>query len=804
MNLIYLFCVTRNISYFHLAILYYFINSIAMKIRMKIRSKLLLSVIIIASVVFIASIGYLTNTLKTKSLKDAFKLADAIAHENANSIRSSLNIQMGMARSFANGFHSFRSLPLKDIESFTKFTLNGIAIENPDFLSVWISWEKNSIDKNWIKTYGRDRYTYYRENGELKYKFDVKNYEGDDLSSSYYQIKTSKKESVIDPYWFTYTNSSKPVLETSVCVPLLEGERFAGLFGFDFDLSWYGELVDKLKPFEGSIAMLISQNGTIVGHSNKEYIGLTVDSLYPVENIKFEILDKINKGKSFSYTMTDSKSQIEYYATFADIKIGKSDNTWSLAILVPTKSLTSDVQRVSRISLWVILLGLIILLVVNWIMAYNITNPLKRTTQVLRELAQGRIEASNKLNLKTGDEIEDIGNSVNTLIDGLSKTVYFANEIGKGNLNVAYSKLSEDDKLGDALLNMRKSLDYAKQQEDKRKEDDEKMKWATQGIAKFAEILRKNADNMNEFSYQIISNLVKYVDANIGGLFLVNNDNKNDIFFELASCYAYEKRKFLQKRINLGEGLVGRCAKEGETIYLTEIPKDYIQIASGLGDETPACLLIVPLKLNDEVYGVVEIASFDVIEKHVIEFIEKIGESIAATISNVKINIRTVKLLEESRVKSEELASQEEEMRQNMEELQATQEEAARKAIETESLVNALNVSSYVIEYDISGKVISVNDAYLELTGQKAKDIIGSHHSDNLEMTEKQKKDYQNFWKELKNGNIKKETNKVKLSGKIYSFIETYSPIFNENHEVIKILKIAHNITDFIAEKKGK
>lgn len=765
---------------------------------------MLLSVIIIASVVFIASIGYLTKTLKTKSLNDAFKLADAIAKENANNISSSLNIQMGMARSFANSFHNFRTISSKEIEAFSKLTLNGIAIENPDFLSVWISWEKNSIDKSWIKPYGRDRFTYYRENGELKYKFDIKNYDGDDLNSSYYQIKTAKKESVIDPYWFTYTNNSKPVLETSVCVPLLEGERFAGLFGFDFDLSWYGDLVDNLKPFDGSIAMLLSQNGTIVGHTNKEYIGLTVDSLYPNENKKFEILNKVRQGKSFSFTMLNGNSKTEYYATFASIQIGKSDNPWSLAIFVPTKSLTSDVQRVSKISLYVILLGLFILLVVNWIMAYNITNPLKRTTQVLRDLAQGRIDTNNKLTLKTGDEIEDIGNSVNTLIDGLSKTVNFANEIGKGNLNVQYSKLSDDDKLGDALLNMRKSLDYAKQQEDKRKEDDEKMKWATEGIAKFAEILRKNSDNMTEFSYQIISNLVKYVDANVGGLFLINNDNKNDIYFELASCYAYEKRKFVQKRINLGEGLVGRCAKEGETIYLTEIPKDYIQIVSGLGDETPSCLLIAPLKLNDEVYGVVEIASFNIIEKHVIEFIEKIGESIAATVSNVKVNVRTIKLLEESRVKSEELASQEEEMRQNMEELQATQEEAARKAIETDSLVNALNASSYVIEYDVNGKVISVNDAYLELTGQKAKDIIGSHHSDNMEMTDKQKKEYQNFWKELKNGNIRKETNKVKLSGKTYTFIETYSPIFNENHEVIKILKIAHNITDFIAEKKAK
>lgn len=765
---------------------------------------MLLSVIIIASIVFISSIGYLTSNLKDKSLKDAFKLADAVARENANIIRSSLNIEMGMARSFANSFHNFRSIPERDRESISKLFLNGIAVENPDFLSVWISWEKNALDKTWQKSYGRDRFTYYRENGELKYKMDIKNYEGDDLNSSYYKIKLSKKETVIDPYWFSYTASSKPVLETSVCVPLLEGDKFVGLFGFDFDLTWYRALVDKLKPFDGSIAMLISQNGTIIGHTNSDFIGLAFDSLYPVENKKFDIQSKIFNGKGFSLTTTDSKSKIEYYATFAEIPIGNSSTPWSLALLVPTQSLTKEVKQVSQISLYVILLGLFILLVVNWIMAFNITNPLKRTTQVLRELSEGQIDTNNRLTLKTGDEIEDIGNSVNTLIDGLSKTVTFANEIGKGNLNVSYNKLSDGDLLGEALLNMRKSLEHAKTQEDKRKIDDDKMNWATQGVAKFGEILRQNSDDMNEFSYQIISNIIKYVDANIGGLFLINNDNKNEIFFELASCYAYDRRKYLQKKVELGEGLVGRCAKEGETIYLTDIPKDYIHVVSGLGDDTPSSLLIVPLKRNDEVYGVIEIASFNLIEKHVIEFIEKIGESIATTISNVKINIRTIKLLEESRIKSEELASQEEEMRQNMEELQATQEESARKSIETDSLVNALNASSYVLEYDLNGRVIYVNDSYLELTGQKLKDVIGAHHSDNIQMTEKQKREYQDFWNALKKGSIKKETNKVKLSGKTYTFIETYSPIFNENHDVVKVLKIAHNITDFIADKKEK
>ena len=197
-------------------------------------------------------------------------------------------------------------------------------------------------------------------------------------------------------------------------------------------------------------------------------------------------------------------------------------------------------------------------------------------------------------------------------------------------------------------------------------------------------------------------------------------------------------------------------------------------------------------------------ASFEVLEDYKINFVEKIGESIAATISNVKVNIRTAKLLEESRIKSEELASQEEEMRQNMEELQATQEEAARKTAEMESLINALNSSSFVIEYDLNGKIISVNQAYLALTGQPEKDVIGTHHSDNLEFTEEQKINYQKFWTDLRNGIIKKETNKVSIGGKTYTFIETYSPILDETRHVAKILKIAHNITDFIETKGSK
>jgi len=146
-----------------------------------------------------------------------------------------------------------------------------------------------------------------------------------------------------------------------------------------------------------------------------------------------------------------------------------------------------------------------------------------------------------------------------------------------------------------------------------------------------------------------------------------------------VAAYAYEKRKYMEKSIHKGEGLIGEVFQEGEMVYMTEVPDDYVHITSGLGDANPKSILLVPLKLNEEIYGVVELASFTKFEPYKIEFVERLGESIASTFAAVKTTKQTQTLLKESIQLSEQMKAQEEEMRQNLEELVATQEEAQRK-----------------------------------------------------------------------------------------------------------------------------
>jgi hypothetical protein len=333
-----------------------------------------------------------------------------------------------------------------------------------------------------------------------------------------------------------------------------------------------------------------------------------------------------------------------------------------------------------RFQNWIFIMGLILVvgaIIVGILTINSLVIPINHTKNIL--LAMGRGVLPKEKLTEGSDELGQMAKALNMLLQGLTNIFNFSVEIGKGNLDMHFSPLSEEDALGHSLLDMRNELKKATDENDKRQEEDEQRNWAAQGVAKFSDILRKNTGELNELTYSIISNLVKYTRSNQGGIYVINDNDKEHPIIEMKASYAYDRRKFITAQLEIGEGLVGRCYQEKEKIYLTEIPRDYMKITSGLGEDSPKALLIVPLIYNDVIYGLVEIASFDEYPPHVIEFIERIGESIAATISSSKAQIQTALLLEQSQQQAEEMSSQEEEMRQNMEELRATQEQSSRR-----------------------------------------------------------------------------------------------------------------------------
>lgn len=373
----------------------------------------------------------------------------------------------------------------------------------------------------------------------------------------------------------------------------------------------------------------------------------------------------------------------------------------------------------------------------------------------------------------------------------------FTEKLINNQTDAEYEIEDDNDNLGRSLLNLRDYLNQNKENEKNRRKEDEQRHWIAEGLAKFGEILRRDNENMEKLSYNIISNLVNYLGANQGGFFIIEDQDENDIHFQLTGMYAYERKKYADKRVNWGEGLIGSAALERQTIYLTDVPDNYLHITSGLGKANPRSLLIVPLIVNEEIHGVIELAAFEAFEDYKIEFVEKVGESIASTISSVKINVRTAKLLEESREQAEVLASQEEQMRQNMEELQATQEEAARQAEKFVSFTNSVNHTLIRAEYDTDGTLLYANTKFLQKLGYSSNsEVEGQHIS--LFINEKDKDWFFEIWDKLARGgkHFEGDMKHVTKHGKDLWTMATYTCVRREDNTVEKILFLGIDTTE--------
>lgn len=308
--------------------------------------------------------------------------------------------------------------------------------------------------------------------------------------------------------------------------------------------------------------------------------------------------------------------------------------------------------------------------------------------------------------------------AVNTLakqLTNVKSNIAFAEEISRGNLRTDL-EVSEEDELGRSLLRMRKNLVEANERE-------QAEKYITTGLAKIGEILRSNSSDIKTLSDELVSFLVKYLQANQGTLFILEEEEDSQ-HLKMMACYAFNRKKFVEQKIEIGQGLIGQCFLERDIIKLTNVPENYIRITSGLGEANPRCVVLVPLVSNEQVYGVLELASFKEIKDAELEFMRKASESIASSIISTRTTEKIKTLLNDSQQRSEELRAQEEEMRQNMEEMQATQEEMARKNVEIEqssiestSILSGINEVLITLNLSPEGKVLEANDNFLKRGG---------------------------------------------------------------------------------------
>jgi len=511
------------------------------------------------------------------------------------------------------------------------------------------------------------------------------------------------------------------------------------------------------------------------------------DSLVQLHQVKIDELDNA----------ADSRAE-EVFASINEAEHHIGDIAEMVALEQIELSNSSKTQNIIMM-----IVGFILALAIAFFLSNYLVSNVNQLKDVIESLRRGVLPEKIKINSE--DEIAEIINSVNHLTDGLKSTSEFAGEIGKGNFNMEFTPLSESDVLGNSLLNMRSSLVRVA-------EDERKRNWATEGMAKFGDILRSNNEGLDKLSDSIISSLVKYLGANQGGLFIVNDANPSDQHLELLACYAWNKKKFIHMRVESGEGLVGQAWQENDMLYITDVPQNFVKITSGLGEANPKCFLIVPLTVNDETFGVIEIASFNLFEDYQKEFVKKLAESIASTLATAKTNERTKVLLEQSQQQTEEMRAQEEEMRQNMEEMQATQEEMERKEGEMQKVMESMrqqeeemrqsmeemkatqeemdriqkqmgaqneiiNTVAIVSKTDLRGNITYVNDQFCRWAKYTPEELMGKNHRI-LRHEDMPAAAFDDMWKTISSGKIwRGEVKNKAKDGSIYWVDAIIAPI---------------------------
>jgi CheY-like chemotaxis protein/signal transduction histidine kinase/HAMP domain-containing protein len=365
-------------------------------------------------------------------------------------------------------------------------------------------------------------------------------------------------------------------------------------------------------------------------------------------------------------------------------------------------------------------------------MASNLTSQVRAIALVTTAVANG--DLSQKITVDVRGEVRELKDTINTMVDRLrifaDEVTRVAKEVGTegklggqaevegvagtwkaltdnvnqlaNNLTVQVRAIAEvatavtrgdlsrqitvtaAGELDELKRNINQMIGNLKTTTDKNAEQD----WLKTNLAKFSRLMQGQKD-LEAVSQLIMSELTPLVGAHHGAFFISEADDSAPVF-KLIASYAYKSRKHLANRFHYGEGLVGQAALEKKPILLTNVPDDYIQITSGLGESPPRNIIVLPILFEGRVKAVVELASFGPFSAIHQTFLDQLQESIGVVLNMIVANMRTEELLLQSQKLTQELQNQ-------SQELQQQQDDLRRSNVELEAQARSLKQSEELL-----------------------------------------------------------------------------------------------------------
>ena len=694
------------------------------------KKRMLWSIIGSVSIVFLLTAFVTILRVKATLIEEKHHEIEAYSEQSADRLTLSVVQVREQVKILNVSLQQVYSHPRAERRQLVENRLNDALTGTTAILQAfWTEWEPQAVDSldaqmvgsRLATASGRFSSTAFRDNGAVK-MLDATADRDESLENNYYLgAKNADAIYTSDPYFDDYAGVN--ILMISVSAPIKVNGIFKGVVGADVNISSINSTIKSVLEEQKGRFFVIDSNQKLLLYDDESKVGKsTAEVLSNGTSKNDEILSAIKEKKTGLYDYYDENGD----RCIAHVSEAKIFNEGEVSVLViPYSFISKTIGEIIGIGLILIVLALSIVYFVTVYIVRGIVLPVEKVTNVLKALGDGDFDKASHVDVKTHDEIETMATSLNSLYDSIEEVAVFAENIGSGKLSVEFKSKGNGDILGNSLIKMREGLVKADEEAKLRKMEDEKQSWIERSVANFGKELRNEHGDTKSFYNNIIRIIVRDLEVNQAALYLINDNDESSKFFEVVACMAWGREKMQKKTFMLEEGLLGACYFEREPIVLTEIPEDYVSITSGLGGANPKVLMLVPLIYNENVIGVVEVASFKVLEDHKKTYLLHVSEIFASTLVSIRVNARTNELLSISQMQAEEMAAQEEEMRQNLEELHATQEEMKRKTQKAELMQQAVEESFISITIDRQLSVVHSNAIGASIIGENALSVAG-------------------------------------------------------------------------------
>ncbi len=355
------------------------------------------------------------------------------------------------------------------------------------------------------------------------------------------------------------------------------------------------------------------------------------------------------------------------------------------------KQSAKSVLVAQNIIVWGTLLSVIIITFLGQLITSGVTNPVSNLLAASNRIKEGDLEVIS--GIESSDEIGELALSFDAMVLTMKNVANTVQAVAAGDLKTKVVVKSEHDLLAISINDMTERLE-----ETMKKNEIES--WLKNGQTELAEKLRGDYD-LETLCKNVVSWIADYLRIQVAIIYVADEDHT----FRLMGSYAHVQRKDLASQFKPGEGLIGQAVLEKNSILIADVPDNYIRIQSGLGNEVPQNILVVPVIHKNSVIAVLEIGSFSPILDIHISLCELLSESIAVEISSV-IERRLMKdLLEQTQRQAEELQNRQEQLKaanENLEEqtqlLKSSQNELEEQSEELKDLNEGLVVKQKLLK----------------------------------------------------------------------------------------------------------